>query len=506
MPRVVVPVPETRETISRPVITEVVRQIISLTGMPANTAIVYPGEIDKKPQAGSTINKNAEKITLTGDNRITIDVEENHEINRLISTAVNQAENIFIFRDDRVDTYIKPVYSSTEVTINFRFRSVDKIGATRWRDDIRTRLAMGREVNLHSFSYGYLLPPELILILKEIHRLRENVAGYGEDFLTFFKNNSTQRLTEITNVSGTQKAWTIAETQGRVVGLFDFEGIPEQGNRDDEVGTWTISFSYKFKYDKPIHCAMFYPTMVHGQLLGLNFLPEPTEYPDKYSSKRPLSSKNLKYFELGSDMNLVHQGYFIPRYDDFNPTYTQPDTLRLVTAAVTRDAIYPSFLFSLRELVEVELDPEILTFMVGETAYMVKAYHSIFALSIYANQSIMEPKSLMVDSDLDVHATFVMNPRINYHVRLAIYTDLSKLTVDALLRLRKNASVLIKILKALDPTLEANGQLPKILGNNYITKAELDKVIAILNRGIIAKGDGQVYQFNTVQTMFVTAS
>jgi hypothetical protein len=476
---------------------------MKITSMPENTVIFYPGDLEKRAQAGSSINQQSDKVTLAGNNRLSIDVEENHELNRYISTAVHQAENIFIFRDDRIDTYIKPVYSSTEVTINFRYRAVDKVSATRWRDDIRTRLAMGREVNLHSFSYSYLVPPELIVILKELHRLRESVGGYGEAFVPYFVANSTVRLTELANLSGDHKEWAIAETQGRVVGIFDFEGIPELGSRDDDLGTWTISFSYKFKYEKPIECAMLYPTMIHGQLLSNKFLPDPLEYPNQYSSKRPLSSSNLGFFETGVALTGVPQGYSIPSFDEFNPSYIPPSTLRIFTAAVTRDDVYPSFLFSLRELVEIELDEDILEFLVGESAYLIKAYNSIFSLNIYANQSIMEPRSLMVDSDLDVHTTFVMNIRINYHVRLSVYTDLSLLTVEALRRLRRNGRVLNKILTAISPSLAASGLLPVIIGTNYVTAAELTRVINILNRSITIKGDGQVYQFNTVESLLI---
>jgi hypothetical protein len=108
-------------------------------------------------------------------------VTEEYLADRMLVNVAFRPENNFVFRDDRLDTSICPMYSSTRVTISFKYRAKDKTEAIRWRDDIRNRTSMNREHFLHDITYHYLVPLEQIVILKEIHRMREAGAPDGEE-------------------------------------------------------------------------------------------------------------------------------------------------------------------------------------------------------------------------------------------------------------------------------------------------------------------------------------
>lgn len=529
MPRIIVNVPETDESVTRPIVTEMINHVMKITDMPENTRVVFPGILGKTMQPGSSINPNDPDLTFAHTNKITIEVEEKYEEERLQAMAVHRPENFHLFRDDKLNVFIRPVYSPTDITINIKYRTVDRVSAMRWRDDIRTRIAMGRDLNVHELSYHYLVPEETLVLLKEIHRLREANHGYGDTFDTYLKNNASSRLTTVSNLSGTKTKLGMSETQIRIVGRFDFEAVPEEGERDGEGDAWSISFSYKFRYDKPICCTMMYPVIIHGQLLGLDYIPDPVYKLEDYKKKFALSANYFNTFEEVNTPRNITPGFPIPFHDDFVPKYVPEDSLRLFTTIVVIDPVYPSHLFNLRELGSVTLRSDILDFLVTEAPFMNRAYMSIFKISIYKEDELMNDTDVYVDSDLDVHVSFIVDPRKTYRVRLSLNTDLSYLDEETLKRIRKKATVLITLLETIDPTIRDSGNLPIIIGsslannpsnpgsgngsntdpnnpiNNFITKTELDKAIEYINRGRISKGNKQGYQWNTVENLLVQA-
>ncbi|WP_233874783.1 hypothetical protein [Paraburkholderia adhaesiva] len=267
MPKLLLAVPETYDSVTRPIIYDVTRQLFAWTGLPADTPILYPSAYGSVQQPGSELLQEPLKAELAFDDQVSIEVDEVVEQDRILSTAVLYPDNLFIFRDARVETILKPVYSSTEITINFRFRSIDEVKAKRWREQMRVRVSQLRDVLLINIRYAYQIPPQALVILAEIHQLMENVAGYGDSFEQWFRAHVSPAATVESNLSGEQQQVAFTERQMRIVGLWDFEGAPEPGSKEDEGGTWTIGVAFRFKYDKPVSVVMEYPQMIHNQLI-----------------------------------------------------------------------------------------------------------------------------------------------------------------------------------------------------------------------------------------------
>ena len=508
MPKIVLTVPETNESVTRPVVFSVTRQLLELTGLSTDTNILYPGDLEKAKQPGSELTQTAGINTMPFTNRIFVEVDENFETDRILSTAIYRPENLFVFRDDRIETSIKPVYSSADITINFKYRAVDKTSAMRWRDDIRTRVSMmeGMRVELHTLPYHYLIPPEFLVILKELHRMRESIAGYDEAYEQYFQNNLTKNASVFTTLAGTQGAWGVSEKQIRVVGYFDFEGAPEQGSKEDDGDTWTISFAYKFKYDKPIACIMMYPLMIHNQLVSSKFRPSlPVDDPDKHSRDFSLSASNFAAFESGRNLPNQMPGVSIPSFDEFIPSSVPFSTMRVFTALTNIDTSNPRFLLSLKDLGKDNIiHPAILKFMVGEVPYMFKFGLSIFLINIYRGIYIVND-ILDIDTDLKITSKIDLPLRQYYHIRLSLITDLTLLSKEALIRLRNNGEALNIILNYLDPSLNGKGLLPNIMVGDYVSKSDLNAAIDEMNKATMSQGNWQITNFNTVQTMFISA-
>lgn len=509
MPKALLPVPETIESVLRPVVLDIARKVLHETGLSEDTQILFPGETERAKQVGSSINKKEHDVVeFTARDMLTIEVDEEYITDRLLSTAILRPENFYIVRDDKLEIGIKPIYRSTLTTLNFKFRSKDRTQAERWRDDIANRTSYERAERVHDVKYHYLIPNAFMAILTELHRLRENNAGYGEDFATYFAAIRGGRVHELTNQKGSVSRWGVAETQARIVGWFDFEGLPEKGAKEDDTDTWTISFSYKFQYDKPTEMIMMYPLVIHQQLLDQKWRPGDDEQPayDEGSRMqvRPYSADSFSYFEAGRDIAgtaTMDQGIALPAFDEFIPETIVSGTKRLFTALVGLDPAQPRFLMNLLDLSTRVWDEDVVCCLRKEFSAMYTPYRSLFCLSLYRSNQLQKAGLIRVDQDLNVYSTVDLDPREYYHLRLSLFTDLRTVPTASLDRLRFCGKGLIKLIDALDPSLKDNDQLPCLLGDNYVPKKCLEDAINHMkpNRGSL---NGPVPMW-TVQTLII---
>lgn len=491
MPNISVNVIETKQSILRPVVLDIVRQLIEITHIPTSSAILFPDDFGKVHQQGSALSEHErEKTKFPTSDRVTIEVNEDYDPTSILSTAIARPEHLPIFDDEEIGVFVKPIYSKQNVEITFKYRGASKTEVMKWRDDIRMRTSMGREMNLHKASYHYVIPREIIHILREIHRLREKQAGYADgDFYKYLMDKATPRFTEISNQAGTIVEPAIAETQMRIVGLFDFEFAPAKMENEEEGGNgWICTFVYKFSFDKPIACNMRYPCMIHNQVLSPKYRPTDKAYDiDEHNQTFSLSMAAFNYFEaqlqLGKRVNLV-AAMTLPEFDEFIPDTVPYGTAPIFTALCAITATDKKTLLDLNELGNAVIDSEIMTFIrESEQPFMTKAYKSIFQLLLYRSMNLASFDAITFGEDMVVQSPIDLSLRTSHRVRLAIVADLSLLDTAALARLKRYPGALIKITKAIDEAIRNNPAIARI---------QTTDVANIIN-------------FNTVQTQQVHA-
>jgi hypothetical protein len=453
----VLAIPETYDSVTRPVIYDVTRKLFKWTGLHENTPILYPSPNGQTFQPGSTLLHNPKDSELAYDDQVSIEVTEEMDPERLASTAVVYPENLFILHDPRVETVMKPVYVHTEVTINFKFRAIDEVKAKRWRDQIRVRMSQMRDLHMLDIRYAYQVPPVGMVILEEIHRLMEATAGYGVSYAQWFKNSAGAQLTVESNMSGTQLQVAVPEHQGKIVGYWDFTGEPEQGNKEDNAETWTISFAFKFKYDKPASVVLQYPLMIHNQVIKYRD-EKPVYTPDNIEKTFSLSAWYLNHFDRTRALNSSVRdktGIMLPSWDDFVPQ-TQPlHYLKIMSAMLSIDLSQggsPSTLMNLDTLSEgYAMTDAMKQFIIGEAPYMTKRGQSVFNCALYLSNTQMADGAILVDNELNVTTTFNPNPRARFHLWFGLCYNWRYLSPGAVQRLRMNYPVLVQLIRALWP-------------------------------------------------------
>ncbi len=485
MPNISLTLPETTQSISRPVVLDIIGQLQAITKINPATKVFFAGDIKKMQTPGTSIDSNDERFAMFNTNNIIfIEVEEDFDHDTVGCMAVTRPEQHPVFLDQALDVAITPVYATTNMTISFRYRCISKTEALRWRDDIRLRVSQLRDINIHDLTYHYLLPLETLVLLKFIHETKELVEPYNETYEEFIIRNSSTRLTVIGDLVGQDARLAISETQCRVVGIYNWDILPEKPEREEN-GAWTVSFSYKFNFEKPIACHMRYPIMVHNNLLPSYYTLFTNGEKDLYHDPKyyTLSLGALAGFE--QDTTLDHRRSHdpiirLPRFDDFEIKHVPTGTGTAIIALCQVDEDKRSLL-NLRELGDMVLDEDVLNFIRDvEYPYITSLYKSIIHVSLYRNQHLTYTDMLSCDNTLLIKATENLDLRNNYRLRLSLITDLTLLPWEALDRLRRYPKVLVKIIACMNELLRDHPDFVNLGHKSRITELEFSPIYAVL--------------------------
>jgi hypothetical protein len=487
LPNISVTIADTSQAVSRPVIMDIVEQVRQITKISKDAKVFFPGDSAKMATSGTTIGDDPERQAIFNSQRIVfIEVEEEFNQEAVGTTAVTREEHMPVFLDNNLGVRVCPVYATTDVTINFKYRCPSKAEALRWHSDIRMRVSQMCDMNLHSVTYHYLLPQVILNILDDIHQKRETIEGYGQNIVEYIKGCSTERLTLLADTVGNKARLAIAETQTRIQGLYGFEGVPEKPERDDNTGTWTVTFSYKFSYEKPIACNMKYPIMVHSQLLS----PEYIEFTDKAPNVEKVTksfSKSFHAFHAFEMTTLMDRGHdpdaiiHIPSYDDFTTRQVPNGTGTVMWVLCEIDVNDRQTLFNLNDLGDYIVDKDILDYIrTVEYPYVTKPFKSLFQFTLHKNENACSGSHLECLPDLTIRSTVPLDPRINHRIRFSIATDLSMVDMAAMQRLKMSPVAFVKTIASMNEMIARHPKFQKLSDQPEIFPYQFDEIYWLL--------------------------
>ena len=473
MPCVMLSVPETHESVVRPVISNVVRNMMEQTGIPVEYSIMHIGQGGQALMKGSTVKEDTDRSVNTFDqsNRVKIDFTEDYLEQHALTSAVKRTENVMVFSDQDLGVSLRPAYTQTEVTLNVEFRTDDRQSAERWRDDFRARASLIRDILLHDVKYHYPIPKEFLVILNHINELKERQAGHGESLKDWFKRTFTPRVTSKVTMAGTAPTLAINEQQVGIIGKFDFDFTPEQHERNDAAPSWVINFTYSFVYEKPTSVIMEYPLLVHNQLISSKFRDKaPPKDFEKELNHWSLSRFVYDEIRGAREFRAPVAGFPVPHWDDWLPRFVPPFTTTLfqVMLAVNPDDQTDVMSFSdLQE--EFSIDEDLVEYMKNDAMYLNQPGESIALFTLFRDEIPLESHYVTVDDQLNVRTTVPMDLRRRYHLRIALVNDPFTLSRRAKEKLRRKGDLAVRYMRALFPELDESGKTPKLIGNNYMT-------------------------------------
>lgn len=457
MPQICLEIPEVSDCISRPIASDVIRDLCERIGISKNTSLRYKGSGMALPVPGSTMDDKDALNRLPGDTRITIDVVEDYNEDFALSTAIKRPENICFFIDEKLGIYLKPVYQRITAECSVTLTAPDETTADTWYRTMKRRATQGVAENVHLVNYHYPLHTTFLVLLLELHKLREAQGGYNEDFGTYLKNHFTPKMTVVRDQAYNNPTFVIKEKQQAVLGWFDFPSNPPKYEKQDDSGSWSISFTYTYVFDSPQTVVMIYPLMVHNQLLHSSFYPtiKPAELED-YVTQPSLSSlihRNFTYETRYSHAWRARPGIPIPYFDDWLPSFEYENHQNLLRIMLQRDENNPHALLSLTNMGYVSLPNWLLGYLRKDPLSITIPNENVINVSLYKGNALMDPSKIIVSPDLDLHYADPLDIRESYHLTVSLNKRIFNLSPKALKTLSESGEAAIRIIITLDPTI-----------------------------------------------------
>lgn len=475
------------QSITRPIIYDIINQLSNITGIKKDAKIRFPGDGQKMQTSGSNIDEENDKFPLLNTDRYNyIDVKESYDLDAISTTAINGQEYTPIFFDKTLDLFVAPIYATSDIVVSFKHVFTNKSEAGLFLDNIRSKKSAMYDLNIHDITYHYLLPPSILLVIKAVHNKREAYLGYGQSLEEYIISNSTDRLTIVSDLVNKDSRLAVSETQTRIIGLYGFDDLPDKPERDESNGTWIISYDYKFSYEKPLSCFIRYPCLVHNNLLPKEYTTFNSNMKDykELDTSRSTSFKALSIFESDEGRDLRSGSNYmlrLPDFDDYDIPAVPSKTGSVFIALCQVDQQDKRTLLDLNDLGDVMIDKDILEFIKGtEYTNITELYKSILHLSLYRNNFLVSSGYLECSNAGIVKAKVDLDLRKQYRVRLSIVTDLTMLTKNAIETLKKYPKALVKIIGSINELLKNNPDFINLGDKTSISNSDFDNVYRIL--------------------------
>lgn len=499
------PVPDVDHSVLRNVTLSVMRDFIELLHLPLDTKIIYPGRMEEGLLPNSAIGQHGDPKDFGNRPSVRIEVRD-----RLVDEEAGQlthftAENRNLLVEDKLGVYLRPHYSYHEVELTIRATFKSEVHAKQWADNAANKIKQGRQLHVHKASYHYRFPPIQMAILKEIHRLRENVAGYGEDFDTWFQSMAQPQVTKAATMDAGYWEYVASETMSRIQGNFGFVLVPDETESKANKTATETTIQYVFNFDKVDSLVLTYPIVVHNQVLSSKYRERTNTFEEiNIESQRSQSVGAARYFEAGAKDYYYWrslQGIAIPSFDAFIPNISTLSTRRIFTGLVNlTDEAIGTTLLNFHNLGRFHLKESVIKFLKeSEYKHLTTDFDSVFQLHLYRGRNPIPNKTqpFTVDESLTVRSNLELSYRDPHRLRFSLVTNLRLLSKDALERLKGDKDVLCSVLHAIYP----QGPWDKLVCDNSdnINWQDLENIIEIIEG--LDKND-QI-RYNTVSTFFI---
>lgn len=455
MPVVSITLEDTNRSILSNSYYKIIDDIIAAIKIPYGSLVILHKDTDitKTDNKPNVSNLDQDNLPSTiSKRRVVVNITEDYNEDALTTTAVHQQSAYPIFQDHDINVYIYPIYIKTDITIEFSYISSSKTEAIRIRDDIRIRLSQARNITIHDVEYNIIIPEIVEEFISDVYDLKSRLVP--QPLEDYFREHSTKRLHLITDMANKENTkLAINEKQVRIVGLFDFNPMPDKIEMDNENNNYKITFNYKLSLDVPKAIVLRYPPMICNKPLPSKYLSFIED--NKRSAFREYKA-NLNYtsYELASlshfeahrqlenrvDINLPIN---IPLFDEFNVRQKHKGYGILVSFLTDIDETDKRTLFNLKNIDPYYIDSTLLNYIVAnELPYIINPYMSFLYIGLWQDDRHFDNNVLEILPDLTIKSKVDLSLFKPTRVTISIVTDLTILDRNALDRLLNNPNIL----------------------------------------------------------------
>jgi len=474
MPVVSVTLEDTNRTILSNIYYKIVRDIVDRINIPYSTLVVLHKDIEATLTDNKTnvsIKDNVNIPSTVSKRKVQVSITEEYNEDALTSTPIHQISAHPIFLDRDIDVSVYPIYIKSDINIEFNYITPSKIEANRIRDDIRIRLSQTRNIDIHEVEYDILIPEVVEDFISDVYDLKNRLVP--DTLEDYFREHSTPRIypiTDMSNINNTKLA--IKEKQVRILGLFDFNSMPEKLEVDNENNNYKFSFIYKLSLEIPRAIALRYPVMICNKLLPnkyIQFLEDSKLYSkeelNKVEGYLSGSTYFLSNFEAHRQLEYktdIHLPVNVPIFDEFTLRYGHKGYGILASFLVEVNEVDKKSLFNLKDIYPYELPDFLIKFISdGELNYITNPYSSFIYIGLHQDCRFFDANILEIDSDLNIKSSKELSLFKPVRVTLSYCIDISMLNEKVIERLKLRPDMLIFFLKEYVTTM-----------NNFRTEAK----------------------------------
>lgn len=496
MPYITLPIEEVDESVKRPIVVSVLKDLVRLFGLPEKLPLVFKGVASQNPYLRSTTDYHF----FDKNNRYNADVYlvvnesqfEDNEYTRLQDNAYFDSR-YDIFQDKPLGVEMGAVYRSKKVTITAAITG-SQTQVERWRAAIKQRIVRGLLNGLHGVKYHFPVPMSAMQLLMDIHTCRENVEGYGDTLGEWLKEKFTNRMTVLTDANGNSPIFAIAQMQSPIQGWFDFGTGEPVPSKEDEGSQWVLPFTYTFYCDVPEMMNVRYEYVVHNQLIHHQWIQKPPpmaelDFIKKQGSHSESAMDTFRFQTMTNEYTYsIRPGLPIPIFDDWKGDKPAEGYVSIIRAMV-QVGKNPNRVMNYSNMGEWSLHPYCATYMKYTNGRPARWYDNVMVSMLYHEYELMDMQELSLNDNLSLFTEETLKKRNRYHVALTMLNDATLLTNQAMEDLKHNACFFKYWIDTIYPgTAEKYGwdihSCALNSEDDNMTELEIDTIIKDVSNGV----------------------
>lgn len=434
MPVFTAEIPETHLRINRPVIKQVIDDVLKRFKEIPYREFRFLGDSEQLMTPGSAIDSGAFNRALS-DNYVDVEVEDvpDDEYGRSYTTTQNINKAIIRCEKTKLDMY--PIYQNRKIVISLRIVCSSRVRMNGLVTRIKQGMHQSETMFSHQISYDYDLPVPCTVLLGEIYGRMEGMHGYGIDFVQWLKEIKQDHIQMFSRLDGKSPVLGVRENAVEAKSnLVEHEQEPRK-EKDENNGVWAIDLDIELRYQRPNVIRASYPPIIHNQ-----FLPDIWFNKNKtfdYKSEAATSSLGnmaLERFKWNLNFGIPGKGDLgvkEPFFDDWAKEIHNRNMIKLLTSLITVEDCNPNRLFNVKnDIVDYVFPDEILeTFKIHPSALFYEGAH-LFHIKAYNHAIPIRSDCLTIDEDLNIAVDYDLDPRGYYHIVFCINRDPTTISDD----------------------------------------------------------------------------
>lgn len=324
MPNIDFPIPDLEATVERHVAIGVAKQLCTIMNIPDEPVIVFNGQHEERPSAGTQDQDNINRNELNGYTTVfvTYDEEEN-EYAVPLGYGFLRPNEFYLFRDKEIDVTVFANHVQTTGRLQFKYQGVDRNRASQFNNYMRSKYFKQLQEYLLEIEYNYFIPNEVVIGLLIAHQMKVAATGSSEKNHKYLADHFIKSIYLKKRSDGVIDKLYKREIQSNIFGNLDPETkvLLEKEGDNSKV---TVTYTFEFSYYKPTNIRLYLPVTIGQnslpkQFRKLNLVYDPERKPKRQfiSSYSGLLVRSIPQLNQNDEW-MKHAMLRSPNWDEFD--------------------------------------------------------------------------------------------------------------------------------------------------------------------------------------------